>query len=65
MNLKNRTMLSKILRYCQKPLYIMLNWGLADVNTIIAVLRDENHEFDLEFLCRIQSSPFANLMNYL
>lgn len=45
--------LSWLLRHCQTPLYISLNGGWADVNTIISVLREKNPEFDLEALKQI------------
>lgn len=45
--------LAWLLRHCQTPLYIDLNGGWADADTIIAELRKEYPAFSLEALQRI------------
>ena len=45
--------LSWMLRHCQNPLYITLDGGWTDVNTIISVLKEKNPDFDLETLKQI------------
>ena len=51
MNLKRISVkLSWMLRHCQSPLYIDLNGGWADVNTIVRALKKQFPDFDRETL---------------
>lgn len=45
--------LSWLLRHCQTPMYITLDGGWANVNTIISILKEKNPDFDLETLKQI------------
>ena len=54
MNLKKVSVkMSWLLRHCQEPLYIQLNGGWAEVNTILSVLKNSYSEVTLDTIKQI------------